>query len=423
MPKFKAARLVLSALALSAFAGASLASPESPDIRRIGVGETRTQLDTMELKAFPNVVWANLSDFTGGPAVTADSIKNKPVIVLTFSSWTPASQQALAKAAAAADKYAEKGLIVVAVHGDQRFDAAQKMITEKGYGRVVLAKDTAGKFRTGLKSTSDPSVYIIDRAGQLRFASIDPASIDGAAEKVTAETAEAAAAVPGQIAAAEKAARENAGKTRDVSEKVEARKKLENISFAIPSSDAYDKTLWPPKNDPDKDGTSLYANNVQGDKLPIDLKTVDWMTDKPELKGKVVIFDFWFIACPPCKKSKPLIDDIAQVFPDDVAVIAMSGYSGDTRPDIRRYLREQKSDVFHAFDMDDKVRKSLNITAFPHVIVVSTDGVVRWQGNPLDSRFRKVVEQVIANDPGAQNRRKAESEARAKLGLERKASN
>jgi len=40
-------------------------------------------------------------------------------------------------------------------------------------------------------------------------------------------------------------------------------------------------------------------------------------------------------------------------------------------------------------------------------------------GNPLDPRFRKVVDQIVANDPGARNRREAESKAREKLGLER----
>jgi hypothetical protein len=39
------------------------------------------------------------------------------------------------------------------------------------------------------------------------------------------------------------------------------------------------------------------------------------------------------------------------------------------------------------------------VQAIPHVAVLSTDGVIRWQGNPNDPAFVRVVEQVIRVDP------------------------
>lgn len=64
----------------------------------------------------------------------------------------------------------------------------------------------------------------------------------------------------------------------------------------------------------------------------------------------------------------------------------------------QQYLREHNTDYAHAYDLGNVIGKGPGI---PMIYVLSTDGVVRWQGRPHQPNFRKIVEQIIDKDPGA----------------------
>jgi hypothetical protein len=56
-----------------------------------------------------------------------------------------------------------------------------------------------------------------------------------------------------------------------------------------------------------------------------------------------------------------------------------------------------------AIDTQGRTSKVVGVKGIPHVIIMSTDGVVRWQGFPLDDKEKltaDIVQQIIAADPG-----------------------
>ena len=56
-----------------------------------------------------------------------------------------------------------------------------------------------------------------------------------------------------------------------------------------------------------------------------------------------------------------------------------------------------------AVDTTGKMSKTINIRGIPHVLVISTDGIVRWQGFPLaddDPLTDKTIQQIVDADPG-----------------------
>jgi hypothetical protein len=57
----------------------------------------------------------------------------------------------------------------------------------------------------------------------------------------------------------------------------------------------------------------------------------------------------------------------------------------------------------------------MQVNALPTVFVISTDGIVRWQGSPLSPEFRRVVDKVLEVDPGVKARRDAERVARQSI--------
>jgi len=143
----------------------------------------------------------------------------------------------------------------------------------------------------------------------------------------------------------------------------------------------------------------LYGNDLRGKKAP-ELVTEKWLTDKPETKGKVVLIDFWATWCPPCRESIPELNDLQKKFKENLVVIGISNEPEKTIADFRT-----KTQMNYALAIDtlSRTSKVVGVKGIPHVVIMSTDGIVRWQGFPLDSKeplTADIVQQLISADPG-----------------------
>ena len=382
------------------------------EVRREGTGDRREKLLNLELAAFNFDLMKLLSD-AKGTMPTADSAKGKPVVLLTLSSWTPGSKDAVGKVAAVVKKFAASGVTVLAVHADKKFEDGIKLLEEQKLDWTI-AKDIGGKFRAAILSDGDPDVFVIDRAGQMRFADIETDSLEKALNVVSAETPEAAAQKFEQFKAASVAAKLNAEKTVAVGDVYRPGVRVRG-DYVQPAATEYDKTLWPRKNN--KEAVAQQATDIQDKELPKEslgfADTVEWFSPRPtlaDLAGKVTVLEFWATWCGPCKKAKPMLDDLCEKNRDDLTMIAFSGYK-DPKFKVQDYLRSNPSELIQVYEPESMVYKALGINGIPLAVVMSTDGKVRWMGNPLDPSFRSTVEEVIAKDPGVAARRKADKEA------------
>ncbi len=139
----------------------------------------------------------------------------------------------------------------------------------------------------------------------------------------------------------------------------------------------------------------LYSEvDLRGKKMP-EVKATEWLTAKPDLKGKVVLYDFWATWCGPCRKVIPEMNEWSKKFKDDLVII---GVSNEERGPVDAYLKEQPINYSLALDTKNKFNGDLKIQGIPHVYVVSPDGIVRWQGFPLqaeDTLTTEKLEQII----------------------------
>lgn len=386
-----------AAMVIALAAGAAFA--DDP-VAREGSGKHRATLDQMELKPAPANLWSGLSDWTNGEALTAASIKDKVVVIGTWSSFYPGSHSALALLQKLSDAHAKDGLIVLGVHDSRDWDAGKKLAADKG-AKFLIAHDTNRELRKALDVDQDPDFYVIDRAGNLRYADIVTSSVETAVDSALGETAAQAteaASKPAQLAA--QAARD-AEKTKDVADDMRPGQVLD-VAFTQPEASAYKSAKWP-----DKAVNVQYANDVQGSALPAAMGSETWITKKANTSGRVVVLDFWATWCGPCKKAMPMLDELYKANRANLAII---GISDEPQSKVQGFLNEHKHAYFQAVDEKTTVKGALNITAIPHCVVMSSDGIVRWQGNPHDPDFRKAVMACLNADPGVKARQKAEQD-------------
>jgi peroxiredoxin len=107
-------------------------------------------------------------------------------------------------------------------------------------------------------------------------------------------------------------------------------------------------------------------------------KTVDGKNIRlSELKGKVVVLNFWFIACPPCHAEAPALKKIAAQFgKDDVVFISIAR---ETEGDLKKYLADNAFFSTNIADKASGINKGIyHVFGFPTTLVIDKQGKIRY---------------------------------------------
>jgi thiol-disulfide isomerase/thioredoxin len=145
----------------------------------------------------------------------------------------------------------------------------------------------------------------------------------------------------------------------------------------------------------------LYAkNDIRGQTAP-QLEVQKWLSGAaPDTDNKVVLIDFWSTWCPPCRELIPELNGYQKKFAKDLVVIGISDEEADT---IKEFMKSHKMDYNVAIDGDNKMYSKIGISGIPHVIIISPDHIVRWQGFPQteeDPLTEEKIAQIIKTSLG-----------------------
>ena len=114
-----------------------------------------------------------------------------------------------------------------------------------------------------------------------------------------------------------------------------------------------------------------------------------------DLKGKVVILDFWATWCGPCKMSLPHLDKLYQAEKgNDVHVFAVD--EQEDQKDVSQFVQQTKLGVPVLLDRDGKVGEAYGVEGIPQTVVIGKDGKVKKVfvgfSPQLPEQLAKVVE-------------------------------
>ncbi len=145
---------------------------------------------------------------------------------------------------------------------------------------------------------------------------------------------------------------------------------------------------------------SVVESLPEGEALPdFSFQTPEGMTYRgSDFKGKVILLNFWASWCPPCVKEFPALIEIAQAFPDDVVLIALS--SDIEESGMRAFIKKQGTlpkNVFVAFDKDQAVTQKIFQTfQLPETIVIDKAQNMRHKIAGADWKIADLKKQIVA---------------------------
>ena len=122
--------------------------------------------------------------------------------------------------------------------------------------------------------------------------------------------------------------------------------------------------------------------------------------DLGELKGKVVIVDFWATWCGPCKASFPGMQKMVNKYKDDpnVKFVFIDTWErGDEKQkNAAEFIATNKYSFHVLMDNDDKVVAEFKVEGIPTKFVIDKNGMVRFKAVGFDGSDDKLMSELTA---------------------------
>lgn len=132
----------------------------------------------------------------------------------------------------------------------------------------------------------------------------------------------------------------------------------------------------------------------------LSLKLIDGTTlELAQLRGKVILVDFWATWCSPCVEALPKIQRIAAEMNE--LPFTILGISADRdRETVATFVEAQKMEWLHYWDeRQELARRQFGIMTYPTYVVVDTEGYVEYSAvgwSPeIEQALRDAVERAI----------------------------
>ncbi len=146
------------------------------------------------------------------------------------------------------------------------------------------------------------------------------------------------------------------------------------------------------------------APNV-GDTAP-EITAREWLNTKDtvslaNLKGKIVVVEFWATWCPPCRRSIPHLVELNSKYKDKNLVII--GLTDENRKEanIDNFVAQMKMD--YIVGTGSASGSIYEVQTIPHAFLIGPDGKIIWEGHPMNG-LDQAIEDAMHKFQPAENK-------------------
>ncbi len=94
-----------------------------------------------------------------------------------------------------------------------------------------------------------------------------------------------------------------------------------------------------------------------------------------ELRGKVVMLDFWATWCGPCRRQMPLVDKLGQELKNK-GLVVFAVNQGESAEVARRFLEKNKYATTALIDQGAEVGRRYQVSGIPTLVIIGRDGKI-----------------------------------------------
>ena len=153
-------------------------------------------------------------------------------------------------------------------------------------------------------------------------------------------------------------------------EGIAAMKKFVELDADAPDAERANKMIENPRRAREAFAPDFSITTAEGEHITLE-----------DLRGKVVVLDFWGTWCPPCVESIPSLRTLHKKFSKEPSFVLI-GISTDNEEEVWRSFTTKEKMIWPQYwDRDRRVVRAFNVRAYPTYIVIDHEGVIRFRSS------------------------------------------
>ena len=295
--------------------------------------EQRTRHEALLGKPMPKL---ELAEWMNGELDLAKDLRGKVVVVDFWATWCGPCLKSIPHNNELLAEHADDGLVFIGVCGSKKGQDKMAAVAEERGIQYPIAKDASLESAKAWEVMWWPTYGVVDRSGNLRALGLKPDHVDAVVEKLLKEPAPAAAETSAKEALVLESWKEDRKGGREA---------VDALEGAMPP--ALEVTEW-----------------MNGDALKL-----------ADLRGKVVLIDFWATWCGPCLAAIPHTNELMAKHADDLVIIGVCHPRGAEK----MAETAEKHGIRYpiAKDAEGKTNAAFRVNSYPDYYLIDRAGKLR----------------------------------------------